>query len=354
MENTDALGLDIHHMVDQLGKATLYGVFGFNGTGGVWRKRAVADAGGFTWDTVTEDIYLAYHSHMKGYDFVYARQYPQLLEVPSGILAHIQQKSRWSKGFLQVFRLYSRSILSSPKLSNMVKFEMLMHILAPGLLVTALVVLLVYPYVVASLTETWHIRWMAIAASMVPLLEAIHAIFAKVSGSNGHYSTLRSRVARLIFIVPYYTLRLGMTMFEAKALLEGLLSDDATFHTTPKEGSETNSVFMKARLAEKVKRQLIDDLTAWIGILFALHQIVVYGWMLQASDITDAVLHSSILCWCFVHVVGLLCVSTAFLWEKHQPSRDRIMGTMRSWYESVFALNDDSSYASIRLEKQVS
>jgi cellulose synthase/poly-beta-1,6-N-acetylglucosamine synthase-like glycosyltransferase len=52
----DALGLDIHHTVEQQTRAHLHKVFGFNGTGGVWRKQAIEDAGGWTWDTVTEDL----------------------------------------------------------------------------------------------------------------------------------------------------------------------------------------------------------------------------------------------------------------------------------------------------------
>jgi len=38
---TDSLGLDIHHVVEQVGRFTAYKVFGFNGMGGVWRHEAI-------------------------------------------------------------------------------------------------------------------------------------------------------------------------------------------------------------------------------------------------------------------------------------------------------------------------
>jgi hypothetical protein len=315
--HSDALGLDIHHMVEQLGRASLYKVFGFNGSGGIWRKRAIEDAGGFTWDTVTEDIYLAYQSHLKGYDFLYVRDFPQLLEVPSGILAHIQQKQRWSKGFLQVFRLHYMKIMRSPSTSWTIKFEMLIHVLAPVQFVVVLLGLLVYPYVATSLEPhtAWLLTWSIVIGSLEPLLESIHAIFFKVSGSNGHYNTLRSRFARLVLIAPYYSLRLGLAVFEGKAVIEGLISNDTTFHTTPKEGS-TGTMRKKARASERVNRSGADDLAAWIGIFTVLHQMIFYSF-LQGQQL-DTVLHSAVRFWNVVLCTGMFAVSSSFLWQKHR------------------------------------
>jgi cellulose synthase/poly-beta-1,6-N-acetylglucosamine synthase-like glycosyltransferase len=67
----DALQLDISHVVEQTGRAAALKCFGFNGTGGVWRKEAIQAGGGWQWDTVTEDLDLSYLSHLRGgYNFV--------------------------------------------------------------------------------------------------------------------------------------------------------------------------------------------------------------------------------------------------------------------------------------------
>ena len=310
-------------MVEQLGRATLYKVFGFNGTGGVWRKQAVKDAGGFTWDTVTEDIYLAYQTHLKGYEFVYARRFPQLLEVPGNILAHIQQKQRWSKGFLQVFRLHYWGILLSPNTSLTVKFEMLIHVLTPIQFVVALVGLVAYPYV-PNLTNPTCFKWLIGLASIGPVLEAVHSIFSKVAGSNGHYSTTESRLSRLIWIIPYYALRLGLSIFETKAVLEGLFSDDATFHTTPKEGSSFESS-LKAKLAQKCCRNSLDDLAAWLGLVLVVHQAISYGILDMHRNDVDMILHTTVYLWNVVLGTGMLGVSVAFLWERHKQQLERII-----------------------------
>jgi cellulose synthase/poly-beta-1,6-N-acetylglucosamine synthase-like glycosyltransferase len=127
-QNADAFGLDIHHVCEQVGRSINYRLFGFNGTGGIWRRRAIEDAGGFTWETITEDLLLSYRAYMMGYELVYVRHFPQCLEVPAHIQAHIQQKHRWTKGFLQVFRLFRGNLLS-PKVPFWVTYEFFSHVL---------------------------------------------------------------------------------------------------------------------------------------------------------------------------------------------------------------------------------
>jgi beta-mannan synthase len=91
--------------IEQTGRAAAYGCFGFNGTGGVWRVAAIKHGGGWSADSVTEDLALSYQVFMKGYKFVYLRNIPQLLEVPGNFLAYVQQKHRWTKVSLNCIRL---------------------------------------------------------------------------------------------------------------------------------------------------------------------------------------------------------------------------------------------------------
>jgi len=43
--------------------------FNFNGTAGMWRRQAIADAGGWEHDTLTEDTDLSYRSQLAGWKF---------------------------------------------------------------------------------------------------------------------------------------------------------------------------------------------------------------------------------------------------------------------------------------------
>ena len=55
-----SLSIDAHFAVEQLARAQLGYWFNFNGTAGVWRKEAILDAGGWTAQTLTEDLDLSY------------------------------------------------------------------------------------------------------------------------------------------------------------------------------------------------------------------------------------------------------------------------------------------------------
>ena len=291
-------------------------MFGFNGTGGVWRRCAIEDAGGFSWETVTEDIMLSYKAYMKGYDLLYVRHHPQCLEVPADILAHIQQKSRWTKGFLQVFRIFRWTLLLSPKVPFSVTYEFFAHVLASFNLLFYAITHILYPHLkVATLLNSWVFKLIFLSQGLDALLTAVHGQTAKVPASNGHYRSLWSRVARIGLYVPYYTLQMGMTFFEAKAALEGTYSDDATFLTTPKSGAQNS-----------VKRVWADDWVAYLGLLVALHQIVFHYLNDPFQEIDSFIIRYSMRFWNVCFILGLFSVSVSFLWAKYHRLAEMVAG----------------------------
>ncbi|CAM9093318.1 unnamed protein product [Phaeothamnion confervicola] len=56
----DGLMLDVAFVMEQKCRGQKLGFFGFNGTGGIWRKEAITAGGGWSWDTITEDLDLSY------------------------------------------------------------------------------------------------------------------------------------------------------------------------------------------------------------------------------------------------------------------------------------------------------
>ena len=144
----DALSMDIHHVLEQQGRANCLRCFSFNGTGGIWRLDAIIAAGGFSSETVTEDLDMSYTAFIAGYRFVYVPEIPQLLELPPNILAYKQQKNRWNKGFFQVFRKSMRKILTCSHLSLFVRIEAFFHITNPVTSFLGLVILFLSPIMV--------------------------------------------------------------------------------------------------------------------------------------------------------------------------------------------------------------
>ena len=95
---------DAHFAVEQDVRARKAIPFQFNGTGGIWRRAAVDEAGGWSHDTLSEDLDLVLRTHLRGWTGVFLMEPHVVGELPAKIDDFSAQQSRWSKGFVQVAR----------------------------------------------------------------------------------------------------------------------------------------------------------------------------------------------------------------------------------------------------------
>ncbi len=70
LTSIQALMLDGHHMVENRARFGAGNMFNFSGTGGMWRRQAIQDAGGWEHDTLTEDLDLSYRAQLAGWRFL--------------------------------------------------------------------------------------------------------------------------------------------------------------------------------------------------------------------------------------------------------------------------------------------
>lgn len=95
---------DAHFAVEQDVRARRGLPFQFNGTGGIWRRAAVEEAGGWSHDTLSEDLDLVLRTYLKGWSGVFLMEPHVTGELPQRLGDFGAQQSRWSKGFIQVAR----------------------------------------------------------------------------------------------------------------------------------------------------------------------------------------------------------------------------------------------------------
>lgn len=95
---------DAHFAVEQDVRARRGVPFQFNGTGGIWRRAAVEEAGGWSHDTLSEDLDLVLRTYLKGWTGVFLMEPHVVGELPQKVDEFGVQQSRWSKGFVQVAR----------------------------------------------------------------------------------------------------------------------------------------------------------------------------------------------------------------------------------------------------------
>ncbi|XWS47179.1 hypothetical protein CRYUN_Cryun14cG0131100 [Craigia yunnanensis] len=107
------INLSFHFEVEQQVNGVFLNFFGFNGTAGVWRIKALEDCGGWLERTTVEDMDIAVRAHLCGWKFVYLNDVKCLCELPESYEAYKKQQHRWHSGPMQLFRLCFLDILRS-------------------------------------------------------------------------------------------------------------------------------------------------------------------------------------------------------------------------------------------------
>lgn len=301
----DTLVLDYVFGVDRVALAGAQNFFGFNGTGGVWRQAAIDAAGGWKWDTVTEDLDTSVLAHMAGYEFVYLRHLPQELESTGNILAHRKQKRRWTKGRWQILRKRMGDVALSSSIALKTKVEMFFHLTVsmtyPIALISAILAPVVASYGAFTLGLLIYVNGFN---TFVFVSGILTASFGKIS-RNGSYQAPHARIVRAILMIPVeMAFAVGMSVFETAATIDGWFSDDATFHRTAKAGSggyglyknEVDSVVASEQAhdedgnvkAKKKKKSYENEhLEAILGLLFAVYDCVWIAINVKSKAVTQ-------------------------------------------------------------------
>jgi hypothetical protein len=203
--------------------------FNFNGTAGIWRRRAIEEAGGWQSDTVTEDLDLSYRAQLAGWRFVYMDDVIVPSELPVTLGAFRVQQQRWAKGSMQTARRILPRLLRTD-LPRPIKTEAIAHLLGNiGWLMGAILLATLYP---AALCRVGRgVR--DLLAMDLPLLlgssGAILAYFACEAITREGWRALRS-----VLLLPI--LSVGLAPSIAASVMTGLFARGGAFERTPKYG----------------------------------------------------------------------------------------------------------------------
>jgi cellulose synthase/poly-beta-1,6-N-acetylglucosamine synthase-like glycosyltransferase len=105
--------LDAHYAVEQPARCWSGQILPFNGTCGIWRRAAIADAGGWQGDTLAEDMDLSYRVQLQGWRTLFLSGVTVPGELPSTFKAWRRQQFRWVKGTAEVTRKLFTSVWRS-------------------------------------------------------------------------------------------------------------------------------------------------------------------------------------------------------------------------------------------------
>jgi cellulose synthase/poly-beta-1,6-N-acetylglucosamine synthase-like glycosyltransferase len=102
--------MDAHCAMEQATRYRAGWLFQFNGTGGIWRREAIAAAGGWSSDSLCEDLDLTVRASVAGWHGIFQMEPAVPGLVPERIKHWRVQQRRWSTGFVQVTRKLIRQV----------------------------------------------------------------------------------------------------------------------------------------------------------------------------------------------------------------------------------------------------
>lgn len=246
MTRMQEMSLDYHFTVEQeVGSAT-HAFFGFNGTAGVWRIKALNEAGGWKDRTTVEDMDLAVRASLRGWKFVFVGDLGVKNELPSTFKAYRYQQHRWSCGPANLFRKMVREIIANKKVSAWKKFHVIYGFFFVRKIVAHIVTFVFYCVVIPTtvlVPEVQLPKWGAVyIPSTITLLNAV--------------STPRSLHLLVFWILFENVMSLHRTkatiigLFEAGRVNEWVVTEklgDALKHKTAKQMKRSQS-----RIGERI------------------------------------------------------------------------------------------------------
>ena len=225
--------LDGHFIMEHGGRNRSGRFFNFNGTAGIWRKAAIADAGGWEHDTLTEDLDLSYRAQMRGWTFVFLEDLVAPAELPVDVNAFKSQQARWAKGSAQVcMKLLPRILASS--LPSAIKTEAAFHLTANfAYPLMVLLSLLMFPAMVVRYNMGWAEMMLIDVPLFLGATTSVCSFYAFAQRQAFGEATWKSR---LRYVPGVLALGIGLSVNNAKAVIEGLLGKSSEFVRTPKLG----------------------------------------------------------------------------------------------------------------------
>lgn len=231
LTKSQAISLDNHFVIEQQLRTQANCFINFNGTCGIWRKSAILDAGGWQGDTLAEDLDLSYRVQLRGWKIKYRVDYIVPGELPQTVDSFRIQQNRWAKGTCQVACKLLPEVLKS-NLKPVAKYEAFVHLTCHiNFLVMLLLAIfslpIVYLKVEKIVPDAYYIfaSFFTIGAFGYPLLYYI--------SQRESYSDYKQKIPYIIGVIAY---SMGLSVSNAKAVIDVLLKKKNNFTRTPKSG----------------------------------------------------------------------------------------------------------------------
>ncbi|KAJ8561384.1 hypothetical protein K7X08_027574 [Anisodus acutangulus] len=235
------INLAFHFEVEQQVNGIFLNFFGFNGTAGVWRIKALEGSGGWLERTTVEDMDIAVRAHIHGWKFIFLNDVECQCEVPESYEAYRKQQHRWHSGPMQLFRLCFPAIIESNisiwKKGNLIfLFFLLRKLILPFYSFTLFCIILPMTMFVPEATlPTWVVCYVPATMSFLNILPSPKSF---------------------PFIVPYLLFENTLSVTKFNAMISGLFQLGSSYEwIVTKKSGRSSEGDLSLLVDEKPKHQ---------------------------------------------------------------------------------------------------
>jgi cellulose synthase/poly-beta-1,6-N-acetylglucosamine synthase-like glycosyltransferase len=276
LTDLQAFGLDAHFSVEQGGRNAGNHFINFNGTAGIWRKQTILDAGGWSADTLTEDLDLSYRAQLKGWKFLFEEAVEAPAELPAEMNALKNQQYRWNKGAAECMRKNLPKVLSAKELSFSTKLNAVFHLMNSSIFICVILLALLSVPLLWIKFQHPELSLLFKLATIFLIALPILAVFywtseQKRDKKGGFWSFL-------VKFPAFLSISMGLALHNAIAVAEGYLGRKTPFVRTPKfnlseqkgNADWIKNIYLNRSLSPLVFAEIAMALYALFGIYLAI------------------------------------------------------------------------------------
>lgn len=233
LTRVQAMFLDGHLLLEQTARSRSGRFFNFNGTAGLWRRSCIDQAGGWQHDTLTEDLDLSYRAQLAGWKFIFLPDVITPAELPVDMNGFKSQQHRWTKGSIQTCKKLLPTIWRS-HLPLLIKIEATAHLTSNfAYLLLACLCVLLHPSTGGPATG-----WVRTVLLDVPIFLTASVSVAVFYICAQRELNPRTWMKEILLLPALLALGVGLSLNNARAVLEAVFNHKSDFARTPKYGIE--------------------------------------------------------------------------------------------------------------------
>lgn len=273
-----AFGLNGHFAIEQGGRNAAGHYINFNGTGGIWRKKCIEDAGGWEHDTLTEDLDLSYRAQIKGWKFKYLEDVIAPAELPITMSALKSQQHRWMKGGAECFVKMWKTLLRAKGVKLSDRIHGLSHLFNSTVFFFILIISILSLFVLhikdsfSDLNYILQYMGVFIISTVFLMFYYWHAFRDKNENKVGSFFRFVGRFFQFLVV------SMGLSLSNTVAVIEGYLGIKSSFVRTPKFNVSKKSEF-KGNRYDKKSLSIINIAEGVLMVVFGFTAISrgIYG-----------------------------------------------------------------------------